>query len=93
MSRRIRLLENALRVDHAALSTEPHPLLSDELLEIKKGNSGADEHYSQDDPEDSQDDGSVTDSLGLLSINEGEARFVGASGSEVGCLLYLSCVR
>ncbi len=84
MSRRIRTLENALRVDRAALSADPHPLLAEELLEIKKGTSSPDVHNNLDDLEDSHDNDGVADSLGLLSMNEGEARFVGASGSEVG---------
>jgi len=82
MSRRIRTLENALRVDRAALSADPHPLLAEELLEIKKGTSSPDLHNNLDDLEDSHDNDGVADSLGLLSMNEGEARFVGASGSE-----------
>lgn len=84
MSRRIRLLENALKVDHAALSADQHPLLADELLEIKKGNTSGDDQSNQGDPEDTNENEGVTDSLGLLSISEGEARFIGASGSEVG---------
>lgn len=37
MSTHIRKLEDALRVSHAYHSSAPHPLLSDEMLEIKKG--------------------------------------------------------
>lgn len=35
LSHRVRSLEDALAVAHKALSSETHPLLSDELLKIK----------------------------------------------------------
>lgn len=35
LSHRVRSLEDALTVAHKAISTERHPLLSDELLRIK----------------------------------------------------------
>ena len=37
MSNHIRKLEDALRISHAYHSSIPHPLLSDEMLEVKKG--------------------------------------------------------
>ena len=37
MSERIRVLEDALHVETSAKRLEPHPLLSDALLSIKKG--------------------------------------------------------
>ncbi len=35
LATRVRELEDALRASHQHLSTEPHPLLSEELLKIK----------------------------------------------------------
>ena len=78
MTERIRQLEDALAIMHGD-SDEPHPLLRDELLNLKV-----------DKGEDKRDDvnevPSGIDALGTLSINDrGNVHFFGSSGgSEVG---------
>ena len=76
MCERIRQLEDALAISQATTTSEPHPLLREELLAIKKGIEVA-----AHDPEDEDPDLTVTDGLGTLSISEkGVSRFIGRSG-------------
>lgn len=82
MSQRIRQLEEALAIFQSNLSTEPHPLLSDDLLLIK-----FDSGSSQVDAPDPSDSSlaETMDAFGTLAIGEsGEFRYFGRSGgSEV----------
>lgn len=86
---RIRQLEDALAIFQSGISTEPHPLLRDELLAIKygpeKGPSRA--HDQRTKPQEPLVDS--IDALGTLTIgNNGEARYFGRSaGSEVSAKL------
>jgi hypothetical protein len=83
MSERIRLLEDALGELQSQLSTEPHPLLRDDLLGVNQ---------KDDDPSTPGDltgiqslPAEILDSFGTLSITDhGVERFFGPTGgSEV----------
>ncbi|KAF5362179.1 hypothetical protein D9756_002569 [Leucocoprinus leucothites] len=81
LANRVRQLEDALRSSHSQLSTEQHPLLSDELLKIKaplqrepstarNGNT-----FAVKEEETNPD---VVDAFGSLSINlSGKSRYYG----------------
>lgn len=94
MSDRIRQLENALLVLHSDLTSEPHPLLTKELLQIKSsielhGAFGGQGDSSEPRPERSHEDvdkaSESLDAFGTLAIrDDGAATFYGRSaGSEV----------
>ncbi|KAF7984951.1 hypothetical protein HWV62_9883 [Athelia sp. TMB] len=80
MSARIRQLEEALAVFQAGVSSDPHPLLEDELLMVKFGpepqQSGSHEDFLAE----------TMDAFGTITIGDGgEARYFGRSGgSEAG---------
>jgi hypothetical protein len=88
MSDRIRQLEDALAVAHSSVTTEPHPLLSRDLMKIK---SSLELHSAVEDQEKElkkEEDGEETqyiDAFGTLAIrDDGAATFYGRSaGSEV----------
>ena len=70
MSKRIRKLEDALQIAHSALNSGHHPLLSEELLEIKNGtarSSLTDSETNDDPPEDLEN---VLDSYGSLTLSD-----------------------
>lgn len=92
LANRVRELEDALRSSHSQLSTEPHPLLSEELLKIKAPlqreppalrNGGI---FAAKEEENNPD---VVDAFGSLSINmSGKSRYYGhIANSWVGCLV------
>ncbi|KIJ70190.1 hypothetical protein HYDPIDRAFT_78679 [Hydnomerulius pinastri MD-312] len=86
MGQRIRQLEDALSIFQAGVSSEVHPLLSDEQLAIKYGPE-APKPASR---ESSGDQHAVPiDALGTLTITErGDSNYFGRSaGSEVGAQL------
>lgn len=89
MSKRIRQLEDALQIEHGMRSTDSHPLLSDDMLAVKKGlehGTSTKERNSDGDDncEDEEDEPDVVNAMGLLTISEGGAlRYLGATGSEV----------
>ncbi|KXN89689.1 hypothetical protein AN958_05229 [Leucoagaricus sp. SymC.cos] len=100
MSDRIRQLEGALSILQSTLSSEPHPLLTRELLKIK---SSIELHAAVDDDmlkaqasgRGVEDEGeSVIDAFGTLAIrDDGAATFYGRSaGSEVSLLLSTSTI-
>ncbi|KIY52850.1 hypothetical protein FISHEDRAFT_34165, partial [Fistulina hepatica ATCC 64428] len=81
LSNRVRHLEDALKESHALHSVDPHPLLSEQLLKIKRP-------LERERPEDSADaidkDGTedAIDALGSLSIsNSGRAAFFGTAAN------------
>jgi len=86
LANRVRALEDALRVAHSHLSSEQHPLLSDELLRIKaplqrepqpsrSGQSG-----EENDDESNPD---VVDAFGSLSIGIcGRAKYFGQTANS-----------
>jgi hypothetical protein len=90
MSDRIRLLEDALAILQSSITSEPHPLLRRDLLNIKssielhsavRGDQGGLQEGEEDDVEESQ----YIDAFGTLAIrDDGAATFYGRSaGSEV----------
>jgi hypothetical protein len=86
MGHRIRELEDALSIYQSSVSSEPHPLLRDDLLGIK---FGPERRQTQDEKPISQPPAETAISaLGTLTIGDrGEAKYFGPSaGSEV-CLL------
>ena len=86
MSSRIRQLEDALQIAHAAISGRDHPLLAPELLKVKNGvDMPGEEDGKEDDREEQEElDNEVMSSFDTLAISDrGEARFFGRTGSEV----------
>lgn len=90
MSDRIRQLEDALFVLQSSLTSETHPLLTRDLLQIKSSidlHSAVDSQDGTVEPEDI-DESQYIDSFGTLAIgDDGAATFYGRSaGSEVSTL-------
>lgn len=85
MSSRIRQLEDALQIAHAAISTRDHPLLAVELLKIKNGVDAEEEEETEEGQEEANElDNEVMSSFDTLAISDrGEARFFGRTGTEV----------
>ena len=101
MAFRIQQLENALRNEiekHATVSSDTdadgnlqkmtHPLLTEELLEVKTGfgfsESVAERSTHELEEEESIETAEITSGLGVLAISDGGAvQFLGSSGSEV----------
>ena len=87
---RVLELEKALEVTHACVSSEPHPLLSDNHFlrktfpkKRKKMPSGQVEDDENDGSEDSE---TLDDALGSLNVDdEGRARFFGRSACVQVC--------
>lgn len=90
MSKRIRQLEDAVQILQANVSSEPHPLLASELLEVK--------NVDLTDVGEKEHDNSEADmysDFGTLTISEqGMTRFVGRSGAEVNneCLFQVEII-
>lgn len=82
MGHRIRALEDALGIFQAGVSTEVHPLLTDELLAIKYGLEATPREGSAD------HQAVLIDGLGTLTITEqGDSHYFGrTAGSEVNFL-------
>ncbi|KAG7093830.1 hypothetical protein E1B28_007469 [Marasmius oreades] len=78
LANRVRELEDALRADHARITTEQHPLLTDDLLKIKAPlqreipqNNGKPKQEEETNPD-------VLDAFGSLSISiSGKANYLG----------------
>lgn len=83
MGQRIRQLEDALAIFQAGVSNETHPLLREELLNVKFGPDKGQILGKQDPARESSLDS--IDALGILTIGEsGNAKYFGRSaGSEV----------
>ena len=73
MSKRIRQLEDALQISHSAVSRNPHPLLAEDLLQIKSGGIS-----TADDKEDDLTDATLVDSFGTLAVSNGAEVYYGA---------------
>ncbi|KZP26815.1 hypothetical protein FIBSPDRAFT_731829 [Athelia psychrophila] len=88
MSQRIRYLEEALAMFQSGVSTQPHPLLRDELLLIKFAPPPR-QAESKEPPSDSEDMLAETiDAFGTLAIgNSGESRYFGRSGGSESLLM------
>lgn len=79
MGHRIRSLEDALAIFQAGVSTDVHPLLTDELLGVKYGLEAATREAS------AGHQAAPIDGLGTLTITEqGDSHYFGrTAGSEV----------
>jgi len=84
LSGRIRLLEDALAAVHAKHSSEPHPLLHEDLISVDEQDGELD-GFGEEPNGPPPQTGEVLDSFGTLSISEhGISRFFGPTGgSEV----------
>ncbi|KAF8172439.1 fungal-specific transcription factor domain-containing protein [Pholiota molesta] len=87
LSGRIRLLEDALALLHAKHSTEPHPLLHEDLIQTDE-RDGEVEGGGEDVAGPVAQSGDVLDAFGTLSISEhGISRFFGPTGGSESLLL------
>ncbi|KAL5507683.1 hypothetical protein ACEPAH_5301 [Sanghuangporus vaninii] len=68
LSKRIRQLEDALQISHDAVSNAPHPLLAEDLLQIKSGET----LFSTEKDEDTAD-ANLADQFGTLAVGNGGA--------------------
>ncbi|KAL5487469.1 hypothetical protein ACEPAI_5577 [Sanghuangporus weigelae] len=68
LSKRIRQLEDALQISHSAVSSAPHPLLAEDLLQIKSGAT----LFSAEKDEDAAD-ADLADQFGTLAVSNGGA--------------------
>lgn len=84
MGSRIRQLEDAVAILQSNVSSEPHPLLCDELLSIKYGPEIHRKGVANEPARITSLD--ALDALGTLTINDvGQVKYYGRSaGSEVG---------
>lgn len=83
LANRVRDLEDALRSDHAQLSTDAHPLLTEELLRIKaplqREPSGARAPSAFPGVKEEEHNPDVMESFGSLSISvTGKANYFGS---------------
>jgi len=83
LANRVRELEDALRASHHHLSTEPHPLLSEDLLKIKMplqrdvNNKGSTITIKEEENPD------VVDAFGSLSIAiSGKTKYYGHTANS-----------
>ena len=88
MSGRIRQLEDALAIAHAAAGAPTrHPLLVEQLMGVKNGRDllSDDEHHESGEKEEyaEEEEEVLGRSFGMLSISEtGEMRFLGRAANE-----------
>lgn len=85
MGSRIRQLEDALAIFQSAISSEPHPLLRDELLTINFGTDHSED--SALNHEDSRDENDTVDALGILTIGDRGSKYYGPSAGTEVCQL------
>lgn len=80
MSKRIRQLEDALNILQSRVSSARHPLLTGNLLQIKKIDSPLDESEDYSDNTETE----TCDDFGTLTIAvEGMTHFIGRSEADV----------
>lgn len=80
MSKRIRQLEDALNILQSRVSSARHPLLTGNLLQIKKIDSPLDESEDCSDNTETE----ICDDFGTLTIaDEGMTHFIGRSEADV----------
>ena len=91
MSARIRQLEDALAVSHSLTSSDSHPLLQPDLLQVKSiiDLHSAIEQANENEGIVDHDDNRVLDTFGTLALrDDGASTFYGRSaGHEVRTLL------
>lgn len=80
MSKRIRQLEDALNILQSRVSSARHPLLTGNLLQIKKIDSPLEESEDCSDNTETE----ICDDFGTLTIaDEGMTHFIGCSEADV----------
>ncbi|PPQ65877.1 hypothetical protein CVT24_011208 [Panaeolus cyanescens] len=80
LANRVRQLEDSLATAHSLTSSSPHPLLSEELLQIKRPLER--ERLDAPTPQEKPDSGDAIDSLGSLSISTGgKSSFYGSAAN------------
>jgi hypothetical protein len=83
LSNRVRELEDSLRNSHSQLSTDPHPLLSDELLRIKAPLQREPSGSQSSAPKEEDQNPDVVDAFGSLSISiSGRAKYFGSTANS-----------
>ena len=92
LANRVRDLEDSLRSSHSQITTDPHPLLTEELLRIKaplqREPSGSRTSPTQSFKEEEQNP-DVVDAFGSLSISvSGRAKYFGSMANSWVCALY-----
>jgi len=94
MSARIRRLEDALAVSHSLTSSDTHPLLQRDLLQIKSiiDLHSAIEQANENEGTAERDDSGILDTFGTLALrDDGASMFYGRSaGHEVRILFWMS---
>jgi hypothetical protein len=82
LCQRVRDLEDALRTSHFQVSTERHPLLADDLLQIKsplQREPPSNRNMPRCEAKEEEQNGEVVDAFGSLSINaSGGAKYFGS---------------
>src|SRR6266511_4348223 len=90
LANRVRQLEDGLRVSHAQISTEQHPLLSDELLKIKAPIQRDATHLkpvSIPAVKEEENNLDAVDASGSLSIGQsGKTKFYGQTANSWVCV-------
>jgi len=92
MSARIRQLEDALAVSHSVSSSDTHPLLQRDLLQIKSIidlHSAIEQEANENEGSGEHDENRILDTFGTLALrDDGASTFYGRSaGHEVRILL------
>ena len=91
MSQRIRQLEDALEISHTANSSNPHPLLREELLAIKRCVTAPEPATKEPSPAAVAEaaDGDYVEAMGTMTISDrgGVSRFIGGSGGSESLIL------
>jgi DNA-binding transcriptional MocR family regulator len=85
MSQRIRQLEDALQIAQATISSQPHPLLSEDLLSVKTGvdDVTGENVPPKEDLGDDEEEGMIN-ALGTLKVSApGDSTFMGRVSAEV----------
>ena len=93
LANRVRSLEDALRADHAQLTSEPHPLLNEDLLKIKAPLQREVPTFRSPPSNQTKDEEGgpeVVDAFGSLSISlSGRTKYFGHSANSwVSVLLF-----
>jgi hypothetical protein len=93
LANRVRELEDALRSSYAHISSEQHPLLTEDLLRIKAPlQREPPAHHNEEEQKEEEQNPDVVDAFGSLSISQsGRAKYFGSTAnswvSRVGCTL------
>jgi len=92
LATRVRELEDALRASHAHLTTEQHPLLSEDLLKIKaplQRDASQAKSTSSTSIKEEEPNPDVVDAFGSLSIGlSGKTQYYGQIANSWVCRLF-----